>query len=402
MQPSRTELLRRLDVGLATLMLCMGLLMALGYHFQLWTLDDRGFSILSKRLPYWDFTNLWAGSRMALDGHVAYLFDVESYRAALRGMFSPELPDQEWSYPPSIMLLGAPLAALPIFPAYLVWTFGTVFCLWLAIRPLKLGPAAELAIILSPAVFMNAVFGQNGALTTALLVGGLAVAPRRPLLAGLLFGLLTIKPHLGLLVPFCLVASGNWRAILAAAASTTAIAAATGLLFGFEVWPHFFEETRALMTAIMEAPYPQPYHSNAMTVFFLARARGLGLGISYGLQAVSTVAAIGAAVWLWLPQRRAEHPERVVITALLAILATPYGYTYDTICVAIAAVFLFVTAPRAPAILLACFWLYALVAHLFNNNGLGIGVFVPATLAVWMLVSIRRRERRELFAPTPA
>ncbi|MEP9374528.1 glycosyltransferase family 87 protein [Mesorhizobium sp. KR1-2] len=402
MQPSRTELFQRFDVRFAASVLIAGLLIATWYHSLLWTLDDRGFSLLSKRLPYWDFTNLWAGSRMALDGHVADLFDVETYRAALRSMFSPDLPDQEWSYPPSIILLGAPLAALPILPAYLVWTFGTVFCLWLATRPLKLGPAAELAIILSPAVFMNAVFGQNGALTTALLVGGLAVAPRRPLLAGVLFGLLTIKPHLGLLVPFCLVASGNWRTVWAAAASATVLAVATGLLFGFEVWPHFFKETRALMTAIMEAPFPQPYHSNAMTVFFLARARGFGLGVSYGLQAISTVTAIAAAVWLWLPQRRAEHRERVVITALLAILATPYGYTYDTICVAIAAVFLFVTAPKAPAIVLACFWFYALVAHVFNNSGLGIGVFVPATLAVWMLVSIRQRERRELFAPTRA
>jgi hypothetical protein len=73
---------------------------------------------------------------MALDGHIPYLFDAETYRAALRTMFSPDLLDQEWSYPPSILLLGAPLAALPIFHAYLVWTFGTALCLWLAIRPL--------------------------------------------------------------------------------------------------------------------------------------------------------------------------------------------------------------------------------------------------------------------------
>ncbi|MBN9273748.1 MAG: DUF2029 domain-containing protein, partial [Mesorhizobium sp.] len=88
-------------------------------------------------------------------------------------MFSPLLPDQEWSYPPSVLLFGAPLAALPILPAYLIWTFGTVFCLWLAVRPLKIGPVAELAIVLSPAVMINAIFGQNGALTAALLLGGL-------------------------------------------------------------------------------------------------------------------------------------------------------------------------------------------------------------------------------------
>jgi hypothetical protein len=172
---------------------------------------------------------------MALDGHVAFLFDADTYRAALRRMFSPDLPNQEWSYPPNMLIFGAPLALLPIFSAYLVWTFGTIFCLWLAVRPLKLGKVAEAAIVLCPAVFINAVFGQNGALTTALLIGGLAAAPKRPVLAGLLFGLLTVKPHLGILVPFCLMASGNWRAILAAALSSAALFCLTSILLGSEV-----------------------------------------------------------------------------------------------------------------------------------------------------------------------
>jgi hypothetical protein len=372
----------------------LGLLIGIMHLGRVWMLGPDGFSPISQRLPYWDFTNLWAGGRMALDGHVTALFDVDVYRATLREMFSPRLPDQEWSYPPSMLLLGAPLATLPIFPAYLVWTFGGMLCLWLAVRPLGLGRVAEAALLLSPPVFVNAMFGQNGTLTAALLVGGLYAAPRRPVLAGLLFGLLTMKPHLGLLVPFCLLASGNWRAIAAAAVASVVVAAGTGVVFGFDVWPQFWTETRSLMTQILEAPYPQPYHHNAMTVFFMSRMAGASLTVAYAVQAAVTILAIGAAFWLWLPRRQVEHRERVVVTAVLAIVVTPYGWTYDCVALAVAAVFLLTTLPRVPVLPLALVWLWPLVAQSVNRLGIPLPGLVPGAVAAWMLCLIWLRERR--------
>jgi len=354
------------------------------YHLHLWTFDDNGFSIMSDRLPYWDFTNLWAGSRMALDGHVRDLFDVEAYRANLRAMFSPLLPDQEWSYPPNIILIGAPLALLPIFPAYIVWTAGTVALLHVALRPMKLPPLVHAAAVLSPSVFMNGIFGQNGALTAALLIGGLLMAPKRPILAGILFGLLTIKPHLGILIPFCLLASWNWRAIAAASVTALLLAGATGFFLGFEVWPLFVERTGPLMTAIMEAPYPQPYHANAMTVFILARSVGAGTGLAYGAQAAATLAAIAIVVWLWRPSNAIDHRRRVAITATLAIVATPYGYTYDTIPMCVALAYLYATSAQPRLALLGLAWMFPFAVHLLNFQGIGVGVLVPIAVAGWL------------------
>jgi len=402
MEPNWIRARSLLDVAFVTVVSMIGIWMAEIYLSMLWNLDGRGFSELSHRLPYWDFTNLWAGSRMTIDGHVALLFDVDAYRAALRAMFSPDLPNQEWSYPPNILLLGVPLATLPILPAYLIWTAGTILCLWLAIRPLRLGAAVELAIVLSPAVIWNSVFGQNGALTTALLIGGLAVAPKRPLLAGVLFGLLTIKPHLGILVPFCLLASGNWRAVFAAAATTVVITVATGLFFGFDVWRLFLTETRPLMTAIMEAPYPQPYQYNAITVFFTARAIGFGLTAAYGMQAVATIISIAIVVWLWWPGRQVSHQERVVLTAVLAILATPYGYTYDAIGVAVAVAMLATMVSRPPRLILAICWLWPFVTHYFTWGGYCVAVLIPFFLAAWMLLSIWTRGRKTELAAEPS
>lgn len=50
---------------------------------------------------------------------------------------------------------------------------------------------------------------QNGFLSAGLFGGALVLLERRPVLAGALFGLLTYKPHLGLLVPIVLIA--DWH-----------------------------------------------------------------------------------------------------------------------------------------------------------------------------------------------
>lgn len=376
----------QLTLAVAAIVFAFGLVPATAYHVNLWSLGDDGLTRAS-RLPYWDFSNLWAGTRMALDGNVGALFDVEAYRAALRSMFSSNLLDQEWSYPPSILLLGTPLALLPVLPAYLVWTFGTIFLLHLAIRPLHLPAMLHIAALSSPAVLINAMFGQNGAFTAALLIGGLLAAPKRPILAGVLFGLLTVKPHLGILIPFCLIASRNWSAFVAAAVTAILLAAATGMAFGFDVWTSFMSETRALMTSIMEAPYPQTYHSNALTVFIMARSFGANLGVAYAVQAVATLAAITIVIWLWLPSTRIDPRRRALLTATLAVVATPYGYTYDTIPMCVALAYMFAVSARPQWLPFAIAWLFPLFAHMLNHRGIGIGVLVPVAVSAWMLVS---------------
>ncbi len=49
------------------------------------------------------------------------------------------------------------------------------------------------------------------------MTGALLQLDKRPVLAGILFGLLAYKPQFGLLIPFVLAASGRWRTFAAAA-----------------------------------------------------------------------------------------------------------------------------------------------------------------------------------------
>ena len=90
----------------------------------------------------------------------------------------------------------------------------------------------------APATGITLDFGPERVSVGALMIGGLRLAAAGRSLAGVLFGLLTFKPQLGVLIPVALVAAGLWRAI-AAAACVTALArvVASGLVFGFDVWP---------------------------------------------------------------------------------------------------------------------------------------------------------------------
>ncbi|MGY5809333.1 glycosyltransferase family 87 protein [Rhizobium sp. LEGMi198b] len=383
----------KLDFILAGIVVIIGMVRGLHFITSLWTLTPDGISATADRLPYWDFTNLWAGSLMALKGHVAYLFDVAAYRQELRMLLSPLLPDHEWSYPPSILLIGIPFAALPIFPAYILWTLLTLLLLFLAAKLLELNLWARMLIIISPAAMINMILGQNGALTTALLLFGLSLAPRRPIIAGIFFGLLTIKPQLGVLVPFCLLAGGNYRAIFSACVTTLVLIGTTGLLFGFDVWSLFLTETRPLMTEILEAPFPQGYQVNATTFFMLARSLGFGLSASYMVQALFSLVAIVAVLWLWRGKTVVDHPARVCLTAVLTLVAMPYGYSYDTIPMNVAVVYLFFTR-RSALLLLLIVWLYPLFNQQMVRHVASLGVLVPTALATWMLVLAWRNQLR--------
>jgi len=381
----------KFDITAGLCAVLLGLSIGFGYYIKLWQLDANGLSTGIQKLPYWDFTNLWAGGLLASKGSVGTIFDVDAYRAFLRSMFTPQLADQEWSYPPSVLLVGVPLAQLPIAVAYVVWTVGSIVALHFALRPLSLPLLAHAACLLSPSGFTNLLIGQNGALTAALLIGGLSLVYTRPIVAGILFGVLTMKPHLGLLIPICLIASGSYRAFLSAAVTASLLFLATGLAFGFDVWTLFIGKTAPLMSSILEAPYPQTYQAHAITVFLACRWLGFSVAGAYAGQAAALVLCAAVATWLWRPQNPIEHGKRVCITATLAIVASPYGYSYDTIPMCVTAAFLFVTEPRLSRLAMAVFWLFPLFIHRINYHEVGFTVLAPILLVTYALAAGQRR-----------
>src|SRR3546814_13973031 len=89
----------------------------------------------------------------------------------------------------------------------------------------------------------------NGFLTGALLIGGLRLLGTKPIVAGILFGILTVKPQLGILLPFALLAARQWTAIAAAGATTVLLVGISVLLFGWESWQAYIDLVIPLQTA---------------------------------------------------------------------------------------------------------------------------------------------------------
>src|SRR3546814_14497034 len=115
-----------------------------------------------------------------------------------------------------MLLLVWPFGQLPYIWSLAVWSFLWLgLYLWTSIVGRSDTKILLLALLLAPATFANFSGGQNGFLTGALLTGCLRLLGTKPIVACILFGILTVKPQLGILLPFALleigIASGRER-----------------------------------------------------------------------------------------------------------------------------------------------------------------------------------------------
>lgn len=388
----KSDRARRLAILL--LILVGAILPALSLR-AVWLKGPGQVSAATNKLPEWDFANLWAGGTLALQDKTDVLFDIPAYRAWFQEHVGAERDSREWSYPPSMLVVSAPLAELPLFPSYLLWTIGSLALLYLVLVWGGVSHTAAIVATLSPAALNNIIFGQTGALTAALLLGALLFAGRRQIGSGVFAGLLTVKPQLGLLIPICLLAARNWRAIATAIIVALTLAVTTSALFGWDVYPLFFERTAPMMRSIMEAGFPQSYQTNAITIFVSVRALGASVGLAYAVQAVAFALCCLACWHLWrLPSD--DPPMRVAATCCLALLATPYSYTYDMVPLGFAATMLFLrNGWKFRPVLFLC-WLWPSLAVFVNTNLFPVTPLVVGLMAWLAWQSLRTKAAPEV------
>lgn len=167
-----------------------------------------------------DFPDFALSARLALEGQARGAYDIAGFQALAHHVV-PQARDvvvYHFAYPPFLMLLTAPLGALPFWAGWLLWIVGGWLALALCVRRVLRGHWLLYAAAL-PAVFVNAVAGQNGLWTAAIVGWGLILLPDRPVLAGALWSLALYKPHIALLLPIVLLCRcgrepGAWRAFI--------------------------------------------------------------------------------------------------------------------------------------------------------------------------------------------
>ena len=265
-----------------------------------------------------DFINYWAGAHVAAEGHAIRAYDIKGFIAWQHAHSAANAEFKWYSYPPTALFLSLPLASFGFKAGLVAWLLSGWGACFLLLRRILPWRTALLAVFAAPASFINALSGQNGQFSAALLCGGVLLLESNPLIAGLLFGLLCFKPHLAILVPIALAAGGYWRAFASAAVTALSAAGLSLILFGGQTWAAFLHNA-PLNTWLLENDTGL-WH-RMPTMFSMVRLAGGPISLAYGLQIVSALAAIFLLVRIW--RGRASMDRKGAILVLATFLATP-------------------------------------------------------------------------------
>lgn len=339
-----------------------------------------------------DFLNFWMYGRAAWITDPGQFYDPQVYQHALSVLLGANYPGQNWSYPPSILFVAAPFGRLSYLPALLCWTIASLaIFVWVAARRLN-RRRLLIPILLSPAAIFCLLSGQSSLLTAAMLLAIFAYLDRRPLLAGLLIGVLTLKPQLGLLLPVMLAASGRWRVFWIAAITTLAIAALTAAVFGPETWTDFILMGLPVQNLVLADParIATSFHA---TIFMNVYGAGAGYQIAMIVQACFSAFAI-VAVFFAFRFRRDSDP--FLLTALFlacSICVVPYLLSYDTLPMTCLAVMLLASdkLDTSGQILTKLMYWLPLIQMVLGQFHIPGPALVPPAFAIYALMRLTDR-----------
>ncbi|HVC56468.1 MAG TPA: glycosyltransferase family 87 protein [Stellaceae bacterium] len=292
--------------------------------------------------PAGDAFYLWIWAKSLISHPAVEIYDQAKLKAVQVALgMSPQAADP-FVFPPTIMLVLAPLGRLPYRVAY-GFAIGAslLLYLWATVGREWRSPAL-LAGLVAPTTTLTVVAGQTGFLSGALLIGGLRLATRHPVLGGMLLGLLTYKPQLGLLVPIALASAGLWRAVAVATGTLLALVAITSAAFGWSVWPTWITATEAFSSQF--AAQAGELRHLMPTVWASLLQLGFTQQAAWAGQLLATL-AVAAVVWFCF--RQGATPLAIAALLVGAFLTTPYAFVYDMPMVSTAVIWLVVERCRS-------------------------------------------------------
>jgi arabinofuranan 3-O-arabinosyltransferase len=298
-------------------------------HWWIW--DPNGLGIPT------DFVNVWAAGRLVLEGHPALAWDWDVQRQIELALLRQEFPGYfAWHYPPPFLFVAAFLAQFPYTVAFIGWVLLSILP-YLAMMRAIVGRAFGLVLAIAfPIVLNNALVGQNGFLTAALIGGTLYLMPTRPVLSGICLGLLTYKPQYGLLFPIVLIAASQWTTFFTAGIVAVGIAFLSWLAFGTESWQAFFHWMPMFSQAFLVEGKATWW--KLQSVLSLVRYLGGPEQLAWTLQWIVTGSVAVGLIAMW--RSRADYCWKAAALAVGTLLTTPYLFMYDMMVLAIPVAYL--------------------------------------------------------------
>jgi hypothetical protein len=285
------------------------------------------------RLISTDFLNVYAAGKLALSGAPVSAYDWPTHKQLEIQILGYDFKGYYgWHYPPFYLLVAAALATLPYAVAHAGWSAISFLPFAGAMRASAGNNSGYILALAAPALVANVLVGQNGFLTAALIGFALAFLEKRPLLAGVCLGLLTYKPHFGILFPVALIAASHWRAFFAAGVTALALALASVAAYGFEPWLAFLRWLPVTSQAFLSEGRAEI--EKMQSLFALLRTLGAAEWAAWSAQIVFS-GAIAVVVWTIWRSRDHAYELKAAALGIGVLLATPYIYLYDMVTIAI-------------------------------------------------------------------
>ena len=291
------------------------------------------FDLLDAKRMLWDrpygndFRLFYSAARVGVARGWSHLYDLQAQSAAVTSLG----PGFYWSpfiNPPPMAWLALPFTTFPFRPALLLWTAFVAAGLLLAWSLAAPGDGwARLAYLLLalglfPVAF-GILIGQTPALVAAAAAGcwWLLTRPRRrSVWAGVVLGVMALKPQTALLVPPALLAAGYWRTFTACAAVAGALALVSAVALG--------------TAGIADYLYALSIASTWELTQRYAVAGVIGVGPQLVVAQVAAVAVTLGAAW----RHRAGGPELPIAVGLVgSLLFTRYIGIQDLTVLLVAA-----------------------------------------------------------------
>ena len=281
-----------------------------------------------------DFGVYYTAGKMVLNGQAADLYNYDLFHFELEKTLGREIPQLlGWVYPPSYLPVIVLFALVPYYISLGLWALLTL-SLAIYAGSLLLPKYKYMVWLICgfPGVLMNLRWGQNAFFNTALIGFGLYYLGRKPILSGLMFGLLTYKPQMAFFPLLLLLITKNWKVLIWSGLFAIANIAISAMLFGFNPWYNFLNTFLSSTNALLNTMW---IGTSAIqpTIYSFLRFLGVeNLTIQFTLAIIAIIVTFVSA-WVWRKTDRLTLRGAVMVLGIF--LTMPYYLQYDLMILSI-------------------------------------------------------------------
>ena len=290
-----------------------------------------------------DFLQEWTGGYIWSSGMRSELYNPRHFKqiqhdAAIVGFNWPESQYYPMVYPPFYYMVLSPLSQLPYWLAVMVWVLvlatatATTIWLWTSYYP----PAKQHwgKCLFATIAFFPLLVSLNTAHKSVFLLliicsTYLLLYRKKPLHAGLVFGLIAFKPHVGILIGVVMLLKQQWQFVVGSLA-TVLILVGLSFVAGADLCHDFFRQCLTM----------GDFSSNGGYLFAESHNLTGALSVTFGAGTVWTTVlsltlaalvllAIAISTWGDLDTSSPRFAIQFSILVLATILLSPHFYIYD-------------------------------------------------------------------------